>query len=180
MLPLKTLFFVLLGINFLGLITLMISSRNLPKNTAPESAKNCPSCYFQYKFSNPVAAYHLIKQLEVHDPIPNHHYNNRIQIGPVANSTFFGIIKEKNYCDHHLKYFISHPETTFFGVNFFSDYLGSSMVRQKILNQIGYDLYPQSKYGMTPEDKRKMHVRLDPSMSMFFVNSDPNPFLTLE
>ncbi len=123
-----------------------------------------------YKFEDPVTAFYILQEVDEFEPVDDKYYNNFEKVKNQYEKPFLGLKSDENYCMKHRAYFADHPEFIFNEVNFVTDHIPGSLVREKALKAIGNDLYPKIGGSMPKNLKEKFLYDIRPDVNFYCTN----------
>ena len=168
MIQLRTLFTSLLALNFVTLIFLIF--RNDQETLNPEAilANSVPES--EYKFHDPLLAYHILKKLDVFEPVDVKYYDNMLKPGNKFTTPFMSLIHDPDYCDKHRAYFAENPEFIFNQINFMTDWPKSALLRGKVAQVVGNDIHPNISASIPSKYNTSYLFNIKPNVNSFFIN----------
>ena len=138
MTPTKAILLTLFAVNVFAMIIINLGQYLTPpdriQSVEATASEDEPA---SYRFDEPFVAYHLLEKLDV---------SSVVEDGVIrgANYTFpAGAFKlNSEYCKEHRHHFVSHPEETFQGIKFITNYRSDCKVRTQVIAELGQDLHP--------------------------------------
>ena len=67
------------------------------------------------------------------------------------------MINDPDYCELVDAYNLAHPENMFQNMNFFTDYAKNGLVRESVIQKIGFDIMPQVSRYMNRADFKSVN-----------------------
>lgn len=166
---LKKLFVVLLVLNILAVFVVTFYALSLPNQRRYMSTS--PLNRNPQVFEDPILAFKILKQLDTFEPVDPSYYNAMKTPQAKYDEIFLGLHKDNDYCEKHRAYFADHPDHILNEKNFMTDFLHSSLLREKSLPTIGKDLHPSLATSMPHEYKEERTFHLKPNINLFFLSN---------
>lgn len=120
-----------------------------------------------YKFSNPALAYKILTQL---DTLPPLGATNRYNTNDPISIPRLNLKTDDRYCDKHRQYIVSFPEAIFQDLNVIMDRAPGTLMRNKVVPQVGNDI--QSYIGLhMPKNETRIYD-IKPQVNLFLTRKD--------
>ena len=87
------------------------------------------------------------------------------------NNPFFGLTKEKDYCQKSDSYFLKNRKSYFEDAFFYTNYASNNLIRTKVINIIGDEAEPRSSLDMPQDLKKTQRYPLPPKTQIFFTRT---------
>ena len=159
----------------LDAIESQISCDSLKYNNIPQNetvVSRAPKT--THKFDNPALAYKVLEQLDVFKPVDEYHFRSHENAGSSYDIVYYGLIKDKNYCKKHRRYFVDNPEFIFNEINFIDENYPHNYFRSEIIGPIGNDIHEEIGFHMNKSDRSIPTINLKPEANSFFTSSAMN------
>jgi len=168
MISLKSIFLALLVSNLSAIV--FIGYNFYSTGTKERMTTVVPANHNPYKFDDPVTAFYILEQIDVFEPVDDKYYNNFPKVMNQYNKPWMGLKSDDQYCMKHRAYFADHPEFIFQEINFLTDHVPGSLVREKALKVAGNDVHPKIGAHMSKTMKEKWIYDIRPDVNFFFTN----------
>jgi len=118
-----------------------------------------------YRFNDPIIAYQILEQLDIFEKMEV----TEEQLNTKFSNYYMSLIPDNKYCEKHRAYIVNHPEAIFKQQNIISSLIQGSLLRARVIPEVGNDIQPNIANRMPSEFKGK---------SVFDLRVDVNNFFT--
>ena len=163
MLTLRSFGLVLLTLNLAALLIFITTSGLMQKNETftQETIES-------RKFNNKELALDVLKQLEDFKPVPLEYYNTSKSNARKMGLVYLGIKPDPDYCDKVRELLVDDPEIYFNELNYLTDDVPDTLMRNTLIPKVGKDLMPQTTYAKIPKaNSTKPRWFMDPRATIY-------------
>ena len=163
MISLRTIFSIFLTLNAVAFIVIIYHTKHIPTDESLSQSK-----LTSYKFDNPIMAFHILKKLDVFEPVNDSYF--MVEKGPASryDEKYLGLIRDDEYCDKARAYFVDHPDFYFNNRTLFCEYPKTSFTKSKVIPMNGEDVQYNVTHDLPNHIKNTRSIALKPHIHGFF------------
>ena len=117
-----------------------------------------------YRFDDPATAYQVLEKLDVFEQVPA----TEKELNTTFARSYMGLIADNDYCKKHRAFMVNNPEVVFTQQNIITSLIHDSLLRWRVIPEVGTDIMPKVGSGMKKEFLGKSLYDLRVDVNNFF------------
>ena len=168
MLRLKNLALTLAVLNGIAIFVFLTSSGILQSKEEPYLQEQIESKFFY----NKTLGAELLDLLEKYEVMPLHYYNVGRTPSKEIGKVYLGVKHDPDYCKKVRHAVAEDPDVFFNELNFLTDDLPDTLIREKIIPRLGRDTLPNTTYAKIPKANSTVpRWFMDPKTTMYYIHA---------